>query len=346
MATSICVLIPAKDERLVIGATIKSILGAGMSVKDIYVVDDGSSDGTGDIARSLGVSVLRNEVNVGKALSVKAAVKHFDLTNRYKFISMMDSDTLTHREYFSAMEAKFASNPTPAVVCGHPQSRPHNWVTAYRCFEYFMTHFVFRGGQANMGVVLVAPGCAATYRSDVFAKLDWSNDTRVEDMDVTIQVHRKHLGRIVYAPKAIVYTQDPQTVTDFTKQILRWHGGTWQVGKKYKMLQGLQRVDWEYKFMMIEGIIISAIFLSLPLWAIFWPKAIEAGLLMDFGILFVTSLAAAITDKRWDVLLCSPAFLLMRMIYCFVFLYAFVSVMLLKRPMHGWLSVKRYEEKA
>jgi glycosyltransferase involved in cell wall biosynthesis len=44
-----CVLIPAKDERLGIGETVSSVLAPGAPPKDVYVMDDGSSDRTGDI---------------------------------------------------------------------------------------------------------------------------------------------------------------------------------------------------------------------------------------------------------------------------------------------------------
>jgi len=339
--TNLCVLIPAKDEELVIGTTIESILSAGMAAKDVYLVDDGSSDNTGLIARSLGVDVLRNAVNVGKALSVQAATKHFDLVNRYKYIAMMDADTLVNRDYFVAVLNRFMANPTAAAVCGRPESRPHNWITAYRCWEYYMTHCVYRGGQSNMGVIMVAPGCAATYRSHTFAQLDWNNDTRVEDMDVTIQVHRKALGRILYEPKAIVYTQDPSSIRDFVKQILRWHGGTWQVGRKYKMLSGVSKIDWEFKLLMGEGLIFSIVFLASPIWTVLWPRAALA-LVIDAILIIAVSLAAAISDNRKDVFLYSPMFLFLRIIYCSIFVYSFWNVIIRKNHLQGWLSVKRY----
>jgi cellulose synthase/poly-beta-1,6-N-acetylglucosamine synthase-like glycosyltransferase len=340
--SALCVLIPAKDESLVIVNTIKSILAAGVLPENIYLVDDGSKDDTGALASSFGVNVLRNPVNVGKALSVLAAKKHFSLIQRYKYIAMMDADTLVEKDYFTFVIAAFETNSTAAAVCGRPQSRPHNWVTAYRCWEYYMTHFVYRGGQSIMGVIMVAPGCAATYRSDVFDQLDWNNDTRVEDMDATIQVHRKKLGKIIYAPEAIVYTQDPATVKDFIKQIMRWHGGTWQVGRKYGMLAGIsQRVDWEFKLVMGEGILFSIFFLASPLWTLLWPTAIMA-LVIDATLIICVALAAAISDKRADVFLYSPAFIFLRVIYCAIFLYSFWVVIIQRKQMNGWLSVKRY----
>jgi glycosyltransferase involved in cell wall biosynthesis len=54
-----CILIPARNEELGIGGTIRSVLDAGVPPSDIYVIDDGSTDRTGDIARSLGANVLR-----------------------------------------------------------------------------------------------------------------------------------------------------------------------------------------------------------------------------------------------------------------------------------------------
>ena len=63
---TICVIIPAKDEELVMGRTIQSILSAGILPSDIYVIDDGSSDKTGATARNHRVNVLRNEKNIGR----------------------------------------------------------------------------------------------------------------------------------------------------------------------------------------------------------------------------------------------------------------------------------------
>ena len=90
---NLCVLIPAKDERLGIGRTLTSILAAGQLPYDVYVMDDGSSDGTGSVARSFGVNVLRNEKNIGKAHSIARGTQHFGLLDRYDVIALLDADT-------------------------------------------------------------------------------------------------------------------------------------------------------------------------------------------------------------------------------------------------------------
>ena len=250
----LCVLLPAKDERLGIGKTLRSIVKAGMLVQDIYVVDDGSSDGTGEIAHSFGVNVVRNPKNIGKALAIRRGALAFDLVRSYDGICLMDADTEVCERYFQVV-SEALRDPNVAAVCGRAKSIPHNWLTAYRCLAYWMSHTIYKCGQSNMGVITVTPGCASSFRAEVFSRLDWNTDTIVEDMDCTIQIHRKKLGRIVYEKQAVVSTQDPRTLRDYVKQIYRWDNGTWQVGQKYGMLTGVKKIDWEYKLLMGEGII-------------------------------------------------------------------------------------------
>src|SRR6266498_5411355 len=146
-----CVIVPAKDERLGIGKTVSSVLAAGALPDDVYVMDDGSSDGTGDIARSYGVNVLRNEKNIGKACSIQRAARHWALTANYEVICLMDADTEVNENYFQSCIADF-DDPKVAAVCGRALSVPHNWLTAYRSLAYWISHAIYKGGQSTLGV--------------------------------------------------------------------------------------------------------------------------------------------------------------------------------------------------
>jgi len=336
-----CVLIPAKDERLGIGKTIQSVLDAGAAATDTYVIDDGSSDGTAEIAKSFGVNVLRNEKNISKAMSIRRLTIHFDLTNRYDVICLMDADTEVSKNYFEVVLNGMAAQNI-AAVCGRAKSVPHNWLTAYRTFQYWISHAIYKGGQNNMNVITVAPGCASSYRAAAFAQLDWNRDTIVEDMDCTIQVHRKKLGELRYVPEAEVYTQDPATIRDYCKQMYRWQTGAWQIGMKYKMMMGLSRVDWEYKLLMVEGVVFALFFMFLPLWFLLYPKAIAAALLCDFGLLVILAVICSVCDRRLDILLHIPRYFPMRFIDCAVFLYTFWKTFLQRQHVDGWFAVNRY----
>jgi biofilm PGA synthesis N-glycosyltransferase PgaC len=336
-----CVIVAAKDEKLGIGKTVRSILAAGVNPADVYVIDDGSSDGTGGIAGSYGVNVLRNEKNIGKASSILRATDHWSLTSTYDIVCLMDADTEVNVDYFRVCIADFR-NPEVAVVCGRALSVRHNWLTAYRSLAYWISHSIYKGGQSNMGVVTVVPGCAASFRANVFAQLEWNSDTIVEDMDCTIQVHRKKLGKIIYQPEALVFTQDPNNLHGYIKQMYRWDVGAWQVGKKYGMLGGLSKIDLEYKLLMGEGVFFATIILLSPLWLIItpiWAGRIVAG---EFAFQVLLAIICAICDRRVDVLTSCLVFPLVRFIDCSVFLAAFWAVIVRQRKIHTWFAVKRY----
>ena len=334
-------MLPAKDEAVGIGRTLRSILQAGLLPADVYVIDDGSSDGTGNIARGFGVNVARNEKNIGKAHSLARLASTSDLVQRYDFVCLMDADTQVSTDYFQSVKRSFAEAGV-AVVCGRAKSNPHNWLTAYRCLAYWISHAIYKDGQSNMGVITVTPGCAAAFRSDAFAQLDWSNDTIVEDMDCTIQVHRKKLGKIVYQKRAVVSTQDPRTLRDYIKQMYRWHTGAWQVGRKYGMLTGLSKIDLEYKLLMGEGVVFATLFLLMPLWLLIYPRLAFYGVGMDMIVLVFLSMICGVCDRRVDVFIYSPMYPLLRFVDCSVFLYSFWKVVVQKKQVRGWFAVKRY----
>jgi poly-beta-1,6-N-acetyl-D-glucosamine synthase len=260
---------------------------------------------------------------------------------RYDYICLMDADTQVSEDYFQKVRKSFA-RPNVVVVCGRAKSTPHNWLTAYRCLAYWISHAIYKDGQSNMGVITVTPGCAAAFRVDAFAQLDWNSDTIVEDMDCTIQVHRKKLGKIVYQKHAIVSTQDPRTIRDYIKQMYRWHTGAWQVGMKYGMLTGMSKIDLEYKLLMGEGVVFAALFLLLPVWIAIYPRLAFYGVGMDMLVLIFLSLICAVCDRRIDVFLLSPLYPLLRFVDCSVFLYSFWKVVVQKKQVRGWFAVKRY----
>jgi cellulose synthase/poly-beta-1,6-N-acetylglucosamine synthase-like glycosyltransferase len=162
-------------------------------------------------------------------------------------------------------------------------------------------------------------------------------------MDCTIQFNRKKLGKVVYQKDAIVYTQDPQTLRDYVKQIYRWDTGTWQVGRKHRMWQGMSPIDWEFKMLMSEGVFFSLLFMLLPLWMYLWRGAWWA-VPIDMAVLFISSLVCAVTEGRVDAALYAPLAIILRVTDCAVFLYSFIETVVIGRKVHGWFTVKRYVE--
>jgi cellulose synthase/poly-beta-1,6-N-acetylglucosamine synthase-like glycosyltransferase len=347
ISDALCVVIPAHNEELLVQRCVQSVIDAGVAAGHIYVVDDRSTDRTAAVVRSMpGVQLLVNEQQLGKQGSIRRAVAECELVERYEFVAMLDADSHVAADYFSEVVARFGGDDSIALVCGAPHSERHNWLTAYRALEYALTLKAFRTGQDRMGVITVAPGCASTYRTRVLNYLEWNKHTLVEDMDLTIQIHRKHLGRVVYTEHAAAHTQDPKTLRQYVGQLTRWYAGTWQVMKLRSLPLGRQRIDAEFALLTGEGMLYAALWAAAPFVFAFYPALAFQCLAFDQAVWFVIALIFAVRMRRADILLYFPTFLFIRAVNCAVLLKTFWQEVVRGQERREWFSVTRYVSNA
>lgn len=122
-AHSISIVIPAHNEERAIGRVLEALLGAlPPGVVEVIVVDDGSSDRTGEIAAAAGARVLRQASNRGYGAALKAGIRA--ATGEY--ILTMDADG-QHRLEDVAKVCDAVSSELPAdCVIGHRTALVHS----------------------------------------------------------------------------------------------------------------------------------------------------------------------------------------------------------------------------
>ncbi len=331
--SQLALLIAAHDEEIVIEQTIRSAIKAGQNPKNIYVVDDNSSDTTSAIA--IGILGAANVIRVGrsgKGLALTKAAHHFNLVNRYKWIHIADADGGFVINYFKIMRTSL--NPKYAAASGYVRSLPSGSVGQYRVFEYTMGQELHRRFQALTHTVTVIPGPTSVFRADVFAKVNFANKSLTEDFDVTIQIHRQKLGKIQYIPKAVAYTQDPRNMADFTKQITRWNRGMMQVVRRHGIGRRANRIDVYLSYQIFQNFMfLGSYFFLIPYisFKAHSPNSMALAFLSDATLLFILTVMMAFKAKRYDIISAYPLIYMYRAITLFVFLRAFIDVIILRR---------------
>ena len=84
------VVMPAWNEAETVGATVREVLSLGEGV-DVLVVNDGSTDGTGDAAASAGATVLNLPFNLGVGGAMRAGFR-FAVREGYDAVIQVDAD--------------------------------------------------------------------------------------------------------------------------------------------------------------------------------------------------------------------------------------------------------------
>lgn len=340
----IAVLIPAYNEEPVIEGTISALKASGIAMSDVYVVDDRSTDRTADICRGLGVSVFTVPENGGKARAQVQALQHFALCDRYEWVIFLDGDTKIDVRFFGAMRRAALEDPSVALYVGQVKSVKNSHVfSATRAVEYAYGQDIAKQGQSNFGVVIVSPGCSSMYRTDVLRQLHIDHMTLAEDMDLTIQVHRLG-GKVRYIADAVVHTQDPATLKDYTKQMMRWYRGFWQVVLKHRVFgwQRKQRVDWYMMLCIIDATLLNRVLWVIALTTLFYERAALI-LGIDAAIVLAVTLYGAFRTRRADVIKWFPVSYALGFYMVYLHLRAFVEIIVLRKQILAWNKVARYD---
>jgi glycosyltransferase involved in cell wall biosynthesis len=99
-----------------VGDHIKNVIErTKIHIEDIVVVDDGSNDGTGDIARNCGVTVIRHSHNRGKGAALKSGFQ-YAIEREFDMIITLDGDNQHDPEYIPAFLDRYGKIGADLII--------------------------------------------------------------------------------------------------------------------------------------------------------------------------------------------------------------------------------------
>ncbi len=267
----------------------------------VIVVDDGSTDGSAQIASLKGVTVIRQD-HTGAA-----AARNRGAQNAQGHVLLFtDADCEPSSDWIERMLQPF-SDDAVAGAKGVYRTRQRSLVARFTQAEYEEKYD--RLAQADQ--IDFVDTHAAAYRRELFLESGGFDPDYLLDEDQEFSYRLAQAGhRLVFAPKAVVYHQHPTTVWAYARRKIGL--GRWKIRVHIRHPARAIRdsyTPWTQKAQIVLlpltlGAVVAAVWGGLP-----WSVAIFAAFL---GLASSLPLIVKASQQGWQVALVAPALILVR----------------------------------
>jgi len=231
-APGVSVVVPAYNEAVGIERAVRSLALSDYPELEVIVVDDGSTDGTGDLVEGLGLERVRviRQANAGKP----AALNRGASTAAHEIVVTVDGDTVFEADTVRRLVHPFRDERVGAVAGNTKVGNRSGLLGRWQHIEYVMGFNLDRRLYDTLQCMPTVPGAIGAFRRRALVDIGGvSSATLAEDTDVTIAIGR--MGwRVVYAEDARAWTEAPASLGALWRQRYRWSYGTMQAVWKHK----------------------------------------------------------------------------------------------------------------
>lgn len=269
----VSILIPAKNEEAVIRSTILSLTNLsyfrnGRTNFEILVIDDGSSDRTGQIAKELErkfdfVRVFSRPPGIGsgKAAALNAAVPH----THGEVIAVFDADTQVSPDFLlksiPLLHPEGVAGVQGRVEIYNPEE---NFVTKLQNDEFLVfNHLTQVGKEVVHGVTCLGGNGQLVKRDALLEAGGWNEESVTEDFDLTFRLLLNG-QQVKYAEYALLWQEAVPTWRLLFRQRIRWGQGLLTSFFDYFLPIFPARITWSQR---IDGMLTLSRIL-LPFWVI------------------------------------------------------------------------------
>ncbi|HLC78832.1 MAG TPA: glycosyltransferase [archaeon] len=227
---SVSIVVPNYNGQAYLQKCIESVMALEYPLKkEIIVVDDGSTDSSPKILKSIkGIRVVLKKKNAGKAAALNDGIK----IAKGELVATIDSDTFPQKDALVKMCTYFEKDV--GAVSGLVRAyKPRGFIEKIQEVEYLISFGFFQSVLADMDGIMVTPGPMSVFRKDVLKKIGGFDEKNItEDMEIAMRLQHNHY-KIAACPQAIIYTVVPSKVGDWFRQRTRWYRGKFVNSVKY-----------------------------------------------------------------------------------------------------------------
>jgi cellulose synthase/poly-beta-1,6-N-acetylglucosamine synthase-like glycosyltransferase/spore germination protein YaaH/peptidoglycan/xylan/chitin deacetylase (PgdA/CDA1 family) len=230
----VSIIVPAYNEEVNAVKSLENLLLCNYPSFEIIFVDDGSKDNTYEKVKAVFethplVKIFTKE-NGGKSSALNFGINK-TIAN---FVVCIDADTKLLPNAVSELMRSFADEKVGAVAGIVKVGNEVNTLTKWQSIEYISSQNFDRKGFAYINAITVVPGAIGAFkRNALLSSGGFTTDTLAEDCDLSIRILKA--GYIIAnQPKAIAYTEAPESLNQFMKQRFRWSFGVMQTFWKHK----------------------------------------------------------------------------------------------------------------
>ena len=320
--TKFAVLIAARNEELVIGPLINSLLTQEYpsDLYDIWVVPNNCTDNTALAARNFGAEVLECTVPVKSKGEVLRFAYNRLRGRRYDAWLVFDADNVVDSRFLAEMNNARMAGVQAAQGYRDSKNPYDTAVSGCSSIYYWMMDRFHNGGKAGLGASAMIGGTGFMVAQTLLDKLGgWRTETISEDLEITAQTVLAG-ERVAYVPKAVTYDEQPLTWEQYFTQRRRWTSGTLQVAQRYLAALGdaqarrprLALFDFEatllmpaYQLAALAGLLCTALTAALggrtPLQALILAAAGVCGNIAWAALTATVAAGVVLTlEGKWD----------------------------------------------
>lgn len=209
MNTLISIIVPVYNVRDYVSKCLGSLVKQGYESIEIIVVDDGSTDGSGEICEEYSKKDKRIKVFHKKNGGLSSARNYGIRRAKGEYICLVDSDDYVEEGFVIKMEEAAFSNDADIVVCGYNNEVPESQImTGEEATIKLLVE------QNNMEIV----AWNKAYKRRLFKEISYPENYNYEDNLTTYKLLSKAKKVVYVAESLYVYRKRVGSITEKDKK--------------------------------------------------------------------------------------------------------------------------------